>query len=405
MPVIYDTVLIALLYVTSALIVWQFVGYPLFMAFMSRFLKTAAKDHSYQPFISVLVATYNEEAMIRGRLENLLNLSYPDTKYEILVVDSASTDATRQIVKSVMREHSKVSPMITLVEEGKRNGKSSALNLGVTRARGGIVLVADANSLFSKDVLRELAPHFKNPYVGAVSGRYMVLNPEEDIPQQEDFYWRLEDMMFRAESDLDSVSTVIGTISAWRKELLDFSPEMITEDLDMTINVRRMGYKISYEPDAIAYENAATTVDDQILQRKRTGLGTLQATIRHIRYFIPPKNLYSAVIFPSHKILVMLSPFLLILIPFLYIIIAKPLVILGHIISVGLLSVTLFGILLTLRLQPIGENSQKFSIRSLPKLVHYVLLNEYIILLAWRDLIAGNHSVLWEKADSTRVEV
>lgn len=402
---IQDTMLVILLYMLSALIIWQFVGYPLFMACISRLFKTAVKDYSHQPFISILVATYNEEAVIRRRLENLLDLSYPGNQYEILVIDSASTDATRQIVKAVMKEHSKVSPLITLVKEEKRNGKSSALNLGITRAKGEVVLVADANSLFDKNVLRELAPYFKNPRVGAVSGRYRVQNSGKGIPQQEDFYWRLEDIMFRAESDLDSASTVIGTISAWRKKLLNFSSETITEDLDMTIKVRRMGYKIVYEPNAIAYENAATTVDDQILQRKRTGLGTLQATIRHIRYFIPPKDFYSAIIFPSHKILVMLSPFLLISIPILYIAIADPLIILGHIVSIGFLFTILFGLLLTLRSQPIEGNTQKFSIRSLPGLIRYVLLNEYIILLAWKDLIAGNHSILWEKADSTRVEV
>lgn len=392
------------LFFFSALIIWQFVGYALFMVCISKFINREDKDYSYQPFISILVATYNEEVVIRRRIENLLDLYYSSNQYEILVIDSGSIDKTRQIVKAVIKEHSKVTPQITLVEEEIRRGKSSALNLGIRHAKGDIILVADANSIYNKNVLRELAPYFKNPEVGAISGRYMVQNSDKGIPEQENFYWKLENTIFRAESALDSVSTVIGTISAWRKQILNFSSETITEDLDMSLTIRRKGYKILYEPNAIAYENAAITINDQILQRRRTALGTLQATIRHIQYFIPPKDFYSAIIFPSHKILVMFSPLLLISIPVLYLIIWDPFIIFVHFISTGFLFTILFSILFNITTLPVEGNADKFSIHSLTSLIHYVLLNEYIILLAWKDLIAGNHSVLWEKAVSTRKE-
>jgi len=374
------------------------------MAIVALKSKPEKKDYSFQPFVSVLVATYNEEKVIAKRIENLFTLDYPKNKYEVLVVDSGSTDRTTEIVEKFIGQSNQSQPDLKLIKEDTRRGKASAINLGKEQAKGEIVLIADANSIFDENVLWEMMPHFKNPEIGAVSGRYFISNPNKILSSSEAFYWEIEHIMMLGESYLDSISTVIGTISAWRKELMNFRPTTISEDLDMTIQTRRNGYKVKYEPDAMVYEPSATIPVDQIKQRKRTSTGTIQNMFKHINYFLPPRNLYTLLIFPSHKILAMFSPFILLAIPILYIVAWD----IGIIITHFALSLFIFAgmliLLMSLKSRLVKNEGVKstFSISAIPKIIYYVLLNEYLILLAWIDFIFQRHSVLWERAESTR---
>jgi len=302
-------IIIVLLYLLSFLLIWQFVGYPSLMAVVALRAKPKNKDYSFQPFVSVIVPTYNEEKVIEKRIENLLDLDYSKDKYEIIVVDSGSTDKTADIIEAAIKKHEKNKPVLRFLKENERKGKASAINFGKKHAKGEIVLITDANSIFDKNVLKEMMPHFKNPKVGAVGGRYCVANPENPLASSESFYWDLEYLMRRGESTLDSACLFHGEINAWRKYLIDADTQMLSEDLDMCIRIRKKGYKIEYEPNAIVYEPSAITREDQVKQRKRTSVGTIQNMFKHWKYFLPPRDWYSLLIFPSHKGLAMFSPF------------------------------------------------------------------------------------------------
>ena len=374
------------------------------MAIVALRSKPEKKDYSFQLFVSILVATYNEEKVIARRIENLLTLNYPKNKYEVLVVDSGSTDGTAEIVEKFIEQSNKSKPDLKLIKEDERRGKASAINLGKEHAKGEIVLIADANSIFDENVLREMMPHFKNPEFGAVSGRYFISNPNNILPGSEAFYWEIEHIMMLGESFLDSISTVIGTISAWRKDLMNFRSTTISEDLDMTIQIRRNGYKVKYEPDAMVYEPSATIPEDQIKQRKRTSTGTIQNMFKHTNYFLPPRNLYTLLIFPSHKTLAMFSPFILLALPILYVVAWDIGIVITHFVLSLFIFAGMLAFLMSLKSRLIKNEGVKssFSISSIPKIVYYVLLNEYLILLAWNDFIFRKYSVLWERAESTR---
>jgi cellulose synthase/poly-beta-1,6-N-acetylglucosamine synthase-like glycosyltransferase len=363
------------------------------MAIVALKSKPENEDYSFQPFVSIIVPTYNEETVIEKRIENLVALEYPKSQYDIIVVDSGSNDSTAEVVEDTMKKYKDSEPAIRLIKEEERKGKVSAINLGKKHAEAEIVLVTDANSVFDKNVLKELMPHFKSPEVGAACGRYFISNPNEKLPNSEAFYWEIEHITLLGESSLDSISTVIGTISAWRKELMNFRSKTISEDLDMTIQVRRRGYKIRYVPEAKVYEPSAITPEDQIKQRKRTSIGTIQNMFTHLGYFLLPRNLYSILIFPSHKALAMFSPFILFAIPILYMLTGDIKIIVTHFVLTLFIFVGIFILLMILA---------SLSISSIPKVVYYVLLNEYLILLAWNDFIFRRYSVLWEKAGSTR---
>ena len=391
--------------IVSLLLLWQFVGYPVLMGLVALGAKPRDKNRAHSPFVSIIVPAYNEREVIGKRLENLLSLDYPKDMYEIIVVESGSTDGTREVVQEYMARTPNRTPRLTLLREAERRGKASAINVGKEQAEGEIILVTDANSIFEEDVLREMMPHFHDPNVGAVGGRYVVSNPDSIHTSSESFYWDLEYIMRRGESLVDSACLFHGEINAWRKDLVDEADtEIISEDLDIVIQIRRAGYKIQYEPSAVVYEPAATTAEDQIRQRKRTTTGTLQCIFKHLDYFLVPRDLYSLFIFPSHKGLTMLSPFLLLAIPILYLVARDVAIILTHL-TVTLLSFgLLLGLFLLLRARLVGGTAPGtgLSIASLPRIVYYVLLNEYLVFLAWIDFVLGRHSVLWEKAESTR---
>ena len=100
---IHELGLIAV-YALAILLIWTFVGYPLLMLRFALRRRDDNKNYSFQPFISILVPTFNEEAVIQKRIQNLQALQYPKDKFEILVVDSGSSDATKSVVERMCQE-------------------------------------------------------------------------------------------------------------------------------------------------------------------------------------------------------------------------------------------------------------------------------------------------------------
>ena len=397
-----DIILFFVLTIFSILLIWQFIGYPLFMSIIVLKIKPKIIDYTFQPFVSVLVPTYNEENAIAKRIENLFSLNYLKNNYEIIIIDSGSVDKTREIVQKIQELHGNNNPVLKLVIETKRNGKASAINFGKKYSKADIILVTDANAIVDNNVLREMMPHFKDQKVGAVGGRYCVANLENPLASSSSFYWDLEYIMRIGESSIDSACLFHGEINAWRKDLIDADPRMISEDLDMCIRIRKKGFRIEYEPKAIVYESAPTSMKDTITQRRRTCIGTIQCLFKHWEFFFIPKNLYSGFIFPSHKTLAILSPFIIISIFISYLLIFNIDVIYHFIIFSGVFVILLF-ILLILKKKIIKKTTtDKQSKISLYNLFSYVLLNEYLVLSAWKNYFTGKYSILWEKAQTTR---
>jgi cellulose synthase/poly-beta-1,6-N-acetylglucosamine synthase-like glycosyltransferase len=400
----FHTLALIAVYALAALLIWVFVGYPLLMLRFALVHRGAEKNYSFQPFFSILVPTFNEEAVIEARIQNLRALRYPKDKYEILVIDSGSTDATKRIVERLCAEGG--APRMKLVCEDERRGKASAINCGSAYAAGDIILVTDANAFFDANVLAELGPYFERPEIGGVGGRYVVSNPENPLPRTEQFYWDLETLLRTGESALDSACLFQGEINAWRKSIVDADTAMIGEDLDMSIAIRKKGYKVAFEPNAICYEPSPTSFSEQRTQKQRRCLGTIQNVFKHWRYLFVPRDWYRLIIFPSHKGLLVATPFMFIGILLGYILLWNPLLVLSHIFIMSALFLILLAVYLRFvpRLHQARASTRpaKFSFL---RVARYVLFDEYLLLLAWKDFFFRRYSVLWEKIDSTRAAI
>lgn len=87
--------------VTIFLLFYVYFGYPILLnllTFVQR--KPPTVDNNYLPIVSLIIAAYNEEAVIGKKIKNSLRLDYPKDKLEIIVFSDASTDHTDEIVKS-----------------------------------------------------------------------------------------------------------------------------------------------------------------------------------------------------------------------------------------------------------------------------------------------------------------
>ncbi|MDH3604875.1 MAG: glycosyltransferase, partial [Candidatus Tectomicrobia bacterium] len=181
-------------WLSLALIVYVYMGYPLVLLAAARFARLTRHDETYLPTVSLVIAAYNEEKVLREKLENSLALDYPEDKLEIVVASDGSTDLTNEIAASY------ASRGVRLHHVSPRGGKTRALNRVVPRTHGDILVLSDANTMYQPDAIRKLVRHFADPRVGAVSGDVRLVDAAETHAHSEGLYYRYERWLQRMES-------------------------------------------------------------------------------------------------------------------------------------------------------------------------------------------------------------
>ncbi|MGD8190080.1 DUF2062 domain-containing protein [Brevibacillus ginsengisoli] len=249
-----------------------------------RSLAFQPTDETYQPFVSVVIAAYNEESVINKTIQSILKSKYPD--FEVIVVDDGSKDSTAEVVREMWGNH----PQVRLIQK-ENGGKSSAVNQGFMEAKGEIVVALDADTLISPDAIRLLARHFSNPRVAAVSGNVRVGNIRNLLTQWQHIeYVTGFNLERRAFSQLNCITVVPGAIGAWRKDVVAsvgyFQEDTLAEDTDITLTLLRKGYQIEFEEKAYAYTESPEDVKSLLKQRYRWSYGTLQCLWKHRPAFV-----------------------------------------------------------------------------------------------------------------------
>jgi len=241
----------------------------------------------FQPKVSVIVPAYNEEKVVNKTIRSLLASDYEN--FDIIVVDDGSSDATYQTVMNEYGTHPRVRAFTK-----PNGGKSRALNFGIAQTDAEIVFGLDADTIFSSDAIRKMVRHFHDPRIGAVAGNAKVGNRLNLLTNWQALeYITSQNLDRRAFDALNCITVVPGAIGAWRRDLVlqagGFAHETLAEDADLTLAILRMGYEISYEPEAIALTEAPDTVRGFVKQRFRWMFGTLQAAWKHIDTLFRPK--------------------------------------------------------------------------------------------------------------------
>jgi len=229
------------------------------------------------PFLSIIVPAYNEAEVIASSLSSLLELKYP--YYEIVAVDDGSTDGTYERMKQFEGNHYGVNVSVYRKEN---SGKADTLNYGIRRSKAQIVVCMDSDSRLTPEALRYAVYHFADPHVGAVAGNVKVINRHNIWTKLQALeYIEGLNIVRNAQAFWRTVNTVPGPMGIFRREAIDsvggYDSDTFAEDFDMTVKLLAHGWKIDYEPLAIAYTEAPEGLLDIIKQRYRWTRGVLQA--------------------------------------------------------------------------------------------------------------------------------
>ena len=225
-------------------------------------------------FVSVVVAAYEEEAVIESTVEALLAMDYP--AFEVIVVDDGSKDATSALLRPYV-----AAGLIRLVEKRVNEGKAMALNDAIPITRGEIVTIVDADIRPSRDTLRHLVSHFAHARVAAVAGNPQVTNTESLLAKvQATEFASIVSVLRRAQRVWGRILTVSGAVCAFRRTaMVDvglFDPDMATEDIALTWKLQRRFYDVRYEPRAVVAMQVPETLGGLWRQRKRWATGLAQ---------------------------------------------------------------------------------------------------------------------------------
>ncbi len=257
----------------AALTAYSYLGYPLLVSLLARLRPPARFEPPAEaPSVTVLIAAYNEAAVIARKIENTLALEYPRGRLHVLVVTDGSDDETPLLARRYAPQG------VQVLHQPQRAGKMAAINRAMPHARGEIVVFSDANNLYTPDALRRLTAPFGDPSVGAVSGAKVVLEEGDALGASEGLYWKYESFVKRQETRLGTCTGVAGEILALRRELFRPAPPgTINDDFYLMMQVLRQGYRVVYEPRARSVERVSASVQDEIERRARIVAGRYQA--------------------------------------------------------------------------------------------------------------------------------
>jgi cellulose synthase/poly-beta-1,6-N-acetylglucosamine synthase-like glycosyltransferase/peptidoglycan/xylan/chitin deacetylase (PgdA/CDA1 family)/spore germination protein YaaH len=233
----------------------------------------------FKPFVSVLIAAYNEKNVITKTIGSILNSDYKDL--EIIVVDDGSTDGTAEEVKNKYSDNPKVKVIVQ-----QNGGKSTALNNAILYAKGEILFNIDADTQIVKNTISLIVRHFSNEKIGAVAGNIKVGNRRNILTKWQAIEYITSQNLDRdAYSLLNSITVVPGAVGAWRKKAVveagGYIPDTLAEDMDLTWRLRQNGWLLDTENEALAFTEAPDDFNSFFKQRFRWSFGTLQCLWKH----------------------------------------------------------------------------------------------------------------------------
>jgi biofilm PGA synthesis N-glycosyltransferase PgaC len=231
------------------------------------FGKEENRAYSSCPPITVIIAGLNEGSTIRHTLASLWG-KYP--RMEIVVVDDGSSDDMAKVAQEFARHHSNV----LVLKKPCRGGKSSALNFALPFVKSEVIVCVDGDSHIDDSALWEIVQPFADPKVGAVSGTVVARNPFSGLITwlQAFEYLRCIFVGRRLSARLNILGVISGAFGAYRKSALDRTMGWDVgpgEDSDITLRLRKAGYRIAFQPYAQCFTNLPTSWIRLVKQRRR----------------------------------------------------------------------------------------------------------------------------------------
>ena len=385
----------AFFWVSLGLVAYSYLGYPIVLAIWTglrealagaRFLsggpdRRQRRRDDHWPAVSVVFSAFDEEACIRQKIENCLALDYPPEKLEVLVGCDGCTDRTAEVALEVG------DPRVRVIEL-PRGGKATALSRLVPIATGEVVVLTDANTMMDRGAVRSLTRHFHDAAVGAVVGRLRLYNRVRR-EYEESLYWRYETILKYYEGKLGCVVGANGGLYAIRRLLFSvLTPGTIIDDFVIPVRIAARGWRVPFEPEAVAYEETTEDYEREFGRRARIGAGNWQS-LSLVPDLLDPRSGFLAFAFVSHKLLRWAAPFLLAIALVLSVPLAMRegpayrLLLLGQLAFYGLAF--------------LGRTGSAGPLRRVASIAHYfVAMNVALAVGFWR-FMRGTQSAAWNR--------
>jgi len=305
-----------ILIILFLLLAWTYLFYPAAVLSCASLhkkrtaLRKGNQPASTLPFVSVVMSLYNEEKVTAKKVLSLLATDYPADLTEFIIGSDGSTDDTDRI----MIEMAATDSRIRFIRHEQRIGKPSMLNDLVSIARGDVLIITDANVIFSPETVRLLAEGLRESGTGLCDATVIPLTHDKaGITRQENFYGRYETNLKRAEGELwGAMPGPYGGCYAIRRELFPVLPgNTLVDDLFVGLTVLRRDYRSVNIPEALVYEDTQPDMAVQFRRRVRIAAGSFQNLFRFGPF--PSDRLSVSFVFLTHKIMRWLTPLFLVL--------------------------------------------------------------------------------------------
>jgi len=359
-------------------LLYTFIGYPLLLRLVKKDPPITIKQNSELPDITVVLCIYNSADILKARIENILNSDYPIDKLRILVVSDGSTDQPELVINALN------SPSIEFIQYEKNQGKSFALNYSQQFIKTSLVAFADVRQTFEPQALKYLSSGLADDSIGAISGNLKIQpNGNSEDPG---LYWRYEKSIRIKESDLHSLLGVTGAIYMAKTSLLPKIPSnSLLDDMYVPLSIVKQGYKIKFCEQAVAYDIASSTTEEEFTRKVRTLAGNYQL-IQQLPWLLSFRRNPLFFQFISHKVARLIMPVALIIMLLSSLAIESPMITMFYWAQVVFYSYTFTGFLL-----------KDYNLPLVNTCISFCSLNLAALVATWKYFTVKDITTLWKK--------
>ena len=287
-----------LFWISFFLLFYTYIGYGLLLILYNalRSEKTNA-EQDFFPGVTFLVPAYNEEKIIRQKIENSLQLHYPAGKLSFVFITDGSTDDTPNIIKEYTA--------IKLLHQPIRGGKSAAINRAMKELTTPIVVFSDANTMLDPQSIKKLVRHFADEKIGGVSGEKRIAPVDDSaVGFGEKLYWQYESILKKANARFYTLVGAAGELFAIRTSLFtSLNENIILDDFIISAGICRKGFRFIYEEEAVAIETSSISLAEERKRKVRISAGCYQALFSLTGLLNPLRHTKVSFQYISHRVL------------------------------------------------------------------------------------------------------
>lgn len=289
--------------------VFSYFIYPLILKVLPQPHRRNILSGDHEPskplFLSLIVTAYNEEARIREKIENTLQVRFDPTRLELIVASDCSDDKTDDIVREYAGRG------VRLVRAAERLGKENAQKTAIEEARGDVIVFSDVATQIPEDALERLEAYFQDPQIGAVSSEDRFISKDGSLAG-EGAYVKYEMWLRQQESRLAGLVGLSGSFFAARKTVCQVWDIHSPSDFNTALNTARLGLRAVTAPDVLGYYQDLKDPQKEYQRKIRTVIRGMTALSRHSEVLNPQRfGLFAFQVF-SHKLMRWVVPWCLI---------------------------------------------------------------------------------------------